>query len=125
MSVLKDNLINVRELLSEEDRWTQGSGARTEKGFSTIASSVEAACFCMIGAIDRVVYGPSQVPFFIPPHEKILEAVETQKKIAKVIESGIDHDRASAWETIVYFNDHDTRKHSDVLNILDRAIESC
>ena len=48
----------VRDVLSPPGAWTQGAYARTAGGHSTTASSPEARCWCLAGAIDRVLRFP-------------------------------------------------------------------
>ena len=45
--------MKVRELLSDETKWTQGTNARDSEGKGVAASSEEACSWCLIGAIFR------------------------------------------------------------------------
>ena len=48
--------MTVRELLSNESKWTHGTFARNKDGIGTGSCSPEACRWCVIGAINRV-YG--------------------------------------------------------------------
>lgn len=48
-------LEQARELLSDPAKWTQGYLARDKDGDSCPASSIDAVCFCALGAIHKVL----------------------------------------------------------------------
>ena len=43
--------MKVRELLSDESKWTQGVSARDSKGESVGVFDLTATCWCLIGAL--------------------------------------------------------------------------
>ena len=60
--------MKVKELLSDESKWTQGCYARDAFGVSIPFDADAAVCWCLAGAIHRV-YGPE------PIHLRILRRV--------------------------------------------------
>lgn len=91
-------LEEARELLSDESRWTKGVIARKANGSPTIVRDKKATCFCSIGAIYKV--------------SNNLHIVHTTELLHKVV-----------GDSISYFNDAPERKHSEVLEAFDKAIE--
>lgn len=92
-------LTEARELLSDENKWTQGWLARDKDGEPVDERQVEAVCFCSVGAI----YVTSD-PFTPVPYSarKYLEAIVGN---------------------VPNWNDHTNRKHSEILEAFDKAIE--
>lgn len=45
--------MKVRELLSDERRWTTGAHARDSAGQVVCYTSLDAVCFCLAGAVRR------------------------------------------------------------------------
>ncbi|MDH7796409.1 MULTISPECIES: hypothetical protein [unclassified Beijerinckia] len=97
---LLENLTKVRALLADPTKWTKGYLAKDESGNPTFAESSNAACYCMLGAINSVASPEEQrdvknaVRFHIPTYDK----------------------------SIADFNDDPNTNHHDVLNLLDRTI---
>jgi hypothetical protein len=48
-------LVGVKELLSDPKRWTQGVIARKSNNQITYPSDPEATCFCLAGALKKVI----------------------------------------------------------------------
>lgn len=97
-----EHLKKMRELLAKG--WTQGAWARDGNGTSVGPHSEKAKCFCMLGASTRAG-DPSDLEPLIP------------KSLAKAI--GLPP-RGGAF---IIFNDNPYRTQSDVLALIDRAIE--
>lgn len=93
-------LEEARELLSDESRWTQGVIARKANGRPTILEDNEAVCFCSLGAIGKQSDRYSSLE---------VQAVRT---LQKAVGTGVS-----------CFNDAPERKHSEVLEAFDKAIE--
>lgn len=91
----------ARSLLSEPDRWTQGTYARDADGKAVPPSDPAAVCFCIHGAILHVA--PSY-----PDMQTRLEAV---KALAD-----------SLWVSLVMFNDKRGRTQREVVALFDVAI---
>lgn len=49
-----ETLKAMRELISDEKRWTQHFTARDDKGRKTASDSPEAVCWCLIGAANKI-----------------------------------------------------------------------
>lgn len=54
MKTMLEILKAARELLNDEERWTQKSFAKDIHGFPVAAGSSDAVCFCMMGALAKV-----------------------------------------------------------------------
>lgn len=90
-------LRQLRQLLGDPKRWTQGTRARWVNR-PTEPQAREATSFCLIGAADRLDCSASVVP--------ILE-----------VELGTCN-----YFGVMSWNDNMWRKHADVIGLIDRAI---
>ena len=93
----KEILQAARQLISNQERWTQGAAARGLDRIECYAQSNAAVCWCILGAIGRCA-----------PNDR--RALLAERLIYLVLERG----------SIAEFNDNAT--HADVLSLLDRAI---
>lgn len=87
----------ARDTISDPKHWTQDANARTSDGQPTYASAPDADKFCMMGALYR--QGAHAY--------HLMEAI-------KRLQSQV------SFSYIPAFNDN--RKHSEVLDVFDRAI---
>lgn len=101
MSVFKV-LQDAREVIADENRWTQNAWARDADGHDINEHKPEATCFCLLGALS-VAAGAWDSPIYRDA-EKVLEKI------------GVE--RPSTW------NDAYGRTHAEVIDLLDRAIAS-
>ena len=98
---LLDNIKKVRDVLSDESKWTQGRYA-VDKDNVFIATTHSAACkWCLTGAIWRVA-----------------RDMKEQNEIVDYLKHKINYRRLSE------FNDAEDTKYQDIVNLLDTAIES-
>ena len=44
--------MKVKDLLTDESKWTQGAFARNSEGYSVHINSCFASCWCLLGAIE-------------------------------------------------------------------------
>ena len=102
MSISED-LKKVRKLLDSPEKWAQG----------TMFSDDGKAC-CLTGATTRVAYGDPYNSATICAGIRL----ELNRALRKAIRS--TGSRASGIET---WNDWHGRRHADVLNVIDIAIE--
>lgn len=100
---VKEVLIQARELISDERRWTVRSLARDKYGNSVPVSSPGATCWCSAGALSRV----------------ILENGNNDATVYTRIKDLLR--KAISGESYVAFND--SRTHEEVLKMFDKAIE--
>ena len=131
MNDVKARLLDVRNLL--EDCWIQGVMAANNKGIKVPLTSQYAEKFCLLGACERVMSE---------------EENDDPKAITDILHDvAFGHDPGFlnnppnwtkgqpekvrlSWETIVKrrkladWNDSKERQHSDVLELLDEAIDS-
>jgi hypothetical protein len=49
--------MKVKELLSEESKWTTGVLAKNGDGYDCSPTDPDASCFCLLGAIDKCYDG--------------------------------------------------------------------
>jgi hypothetical protein len=90
-----DKLRAARALISDPAKWTQGTIARDWTGKQTTADSIDAFCWCAIGAL-----------------EKVASNAEPFKLLKWSMPSG--------YRSIVSFNDSHT--HDEVLALFDKTI---
>lgn len=108
-------LVSVRELLSDEKRWTQGQEARDVSGDGVPPTSKDAVCWCLLGALYKSAL-LRQVCGDLAPEEATeawMSAVGLTCKIASPDNP----------DGIGDFNDRFDTTHADVLRVLDVAIE--
>jgi len=90
-----ETLKAARHLISDPAKWTQGTIARDWTGKQTTADSIDAFCWCAVGALEKV--GSNAGPF---------------RALRWAMPSG--------YRSIVSFNDSHT--HAEVLALFDKAI---
>ena len=96
-----EQLKAVKELIGTPERWTKGAAARNSRGDSTVPLAADACCWCVVGAVS-IVDGCDVRAF---------DAVGT-------------HLPPFALGSIHIYNDLPTTTHSDIMALLDRAIEA-
>lgn len=101
-----DLLREARALISDPDKWTQGTLARNAYGSEVASYSHDACKWCVAGAMLRVA-DSNDVPY----------STELSAHSALVLASR-ELFGSSAIEEV-----NDTRTHADVLALFDRAIE--
>lgn len=102
-----ETLTKVRELLSDPDRWCQGLRARNKDGLPVEPDGRTAVSWCLSGAIQRVS-ATSYLGF---------DAISAIDEI---------FDARSVLDEIIYVSleeYNDTHTHTEVLALLDEAIE--
>lgn len=103
LQILKE----ARELLSEPKRWTTQAAARDATGNEVSVDSPRAACFCSIGAIERMCLADGE--------EAYCRAERALRDAAKELFGS---------QSIVNANDRRPEGHAGVLKMFDRAIEA-
>lgn len=116
MTELVDDIIAVRQLLSDPNRWCQRTMAANAKGRGTLFDQPEAVRWCLLGAICKVTY-TDRLPL---PNYKIVKKYlndcvkkkrQTCSEIFPMELAGLE-----AW------NDANGRTHEEIINFLDEAI---
>lgn len=103
-------LKKVRSLLEKKERWTKKAYARTVDGSNThYPCDKDVVCYCLVGAVRRVENGTSE--------DVKNDAYEA---LGREI---LGKDSAFPADTIINYNDAKGRKHSQILNLIDRAIK--
>ena len=112
---LKD-LQAVRELLAQPERWTQMAYARDAAGSQVPETSTTAVCFCLSGAIWRIIANCSDsAGHSIADSSGRWSAVKNA-----LIPEGA---QVSPLRTLTRFNDMEDRSHADILKLLDDTIK--
>jgi hypothetical protein len=97
-------LKGARELLSDEDRWTQGVYARDDQCDEVGALDQDATCWCLVGALVRASGRESEDYDHEPAVKLIARSLGGRGEGA-----------------VAHFND--AARHPEVIAALDRAIE--
>jgi hypothetical protein len=105
-NAITENLVKVRELLSDKSRWTQRTFARDSNGWSTDVDSGNAVSWCLVGAMEKVAGRGNFISI-----EKMRSRVRASVP-----------DLANYGYSLSMFND--TQPHANVLALLDRAIDA-
>jgi hypothetical protein len=103
-----ETLTKARELLTARERWTKGHFARTAKDERCQYDDPKAACWCLAGAIARVIPGKG--------NESELLYDDVYDILTDALRAGREEGPFIQW------NDRPERTHGDVLALLDRAI---
>ena len=64
--------MKVKELLDSSDKWTQGTDAEKRDGQETHPDDPEAACWCLLGAIEKCYPVEERGSIY----ERIIEAIK-------------------------------------------------
>lgn len=57
--------MKVRELFSDESKWTQGADARNALGEKVMAEAEDAVCWCLFGAVQKCYGFGNRVPILV------------------------------------------------------------
>ena len=84
--------MKVKELLSDESKWTKGVLARTADGTACSPTSQHASCFCLLGAIDHCYAGsPCQIDISIVKLKRAIGRVVKHTPIPMTISQFNDY----------------------------------
>jgi hypothetical protein len=99
MTIYKDQFEAVYQLIEKPERWTKGWFARTEAGEKVAPRDPRAVCWCVEGALCKILNLPT------------------------ITTAGVDarNELECAYDLDATYNDN--RTHADVLALLKRAIE--
>lgn len=124
MKTVLDVLKAARELLSDESKWTQGDLVRAADGrYLDDVHSPEAACFCLVGGIDRSL---PPIPRRKEDSIDVLDAWhDLRSRSLKTVSRAIRSLTDSVYNepSIPRFNDDPGTTHEDILKVLDEAIK--
>ena len=101
---LLDNLKKIRELLSDESRWTRLVYARDANGARVNEHSPLACSWCLLGAVSAVCYHA----YTHNDNDCMTVLFHLERMLDK--------------KSIAVYNDSDTTKHSDILDLIDRTM---
>lgn len=110
----------IREILVETKRllekgWTQGGMAADGRGIPTSWWGKDAACFCLVGAVQRAV------------HDRAVQKGIDKYGEFEMVVLATNHLRDALGMTdrrLVWWNDHEGRRKADVIGLVDRGIEA-
>lgn len=95
-----------RELIAAPDRWTKWEFARFKNGDPCHYENLHAQCFCVLGALGKAA---GHADFTVEAKHKLYAALRITGNDGAI--------------SIAAFNDRDETQHTDVLTVLDKAIE--
>lgn len=99
-----DTLKAVRELINTRDKWTQQVYARNKTGTSVDERSLEVTCFCLVGALRRIV-NPYTNNYTLKLYNDVYRILSTNAKKYSLTD----------------FNDRAT--YEEVISLLDSTIQ--
>lgn len=101
-------LLRARSIIAEEKNWTKGCYARTGSGDEISPHLASASSFCALGAIRRAA-GENTQCHGAAAH-RALHGAALQLYFTRIGTS------------VPEFNDHNSTRHADVLEVFDHAI---
>lgn len=99
MKTTKDNLLELRKLLTKRSAWTAHALARTVYGSETTPRNQHAVCWCLLGGIQKIA--------------------QTQTEIYN-LQAALTENLPSGYYNLAILNDGSS--HKDVLTLIDKAI---
>ena len=107
MTTLLESLESIKETLHAPDCWTQYSFATDEMGSEVNVNDPIATSFCLMGAV--ILADP--------------DFDEGSTEVARALQNEIDK-LYGDYATLTVFNDAYDVKHSDVIKVIDLAIDA-
>ena len=118
----RDLLIEARRLLDKPEHWTQSAPARTHRGGLRLPpSSPHASCWCLTGAVDKAAHDRDAAKLIAATAISFLWTT-VQARRGLLLWSCAEPDRRWSVHDLQAWNDHQGRKHADVLAVLDATI---
>jgi len=113
---LVSDLKELKTLLENPARWTQGVNARNSNGNQVDARSTNATCFCLYGNAARVTFGTRKFVYGSTEHERY-------GRVTSMLQRAVPRQpgKLSLQQPIAAFNDSAT--HAAVMAVIDKAIE--
>jgi len=107
------------DLLSDPAKWTKSAMAKDAIGKSVQPYEPAAACFCMMGAMERGARGileNHQIRDYYANATALNAEVEAQRMVSHIL-----YDRRGIF-SIPGFNDHSDTTHDEVVSIMTEAL---
>ena len=101
-----DNIKKVRDVLSDESKWTQAAYARDKDDIAVGVTSESACKWCLMGAIFGVAKD-------INEEKEIINCLRDFLPKIDIVVYNYD---------VVVYNDAEDTKYEDITNLLDKAI---
>lgn len=92
--------MKIKELFSDESKWTQGRYARDKDGIKTNIKNDNASCWCLVGAVFKC--------YIYHNADKAIQKLE--KKFGK----------SKSYKNIVQWNDHPKRTFKQVKTLVNK-----
>lgn len=115
--LIKENLIQIKALIKDPKHWIQGESTRDAAGSPTSPFSEKATCFCITGALEKVVYSESNA--------NEVNTVKLYIEIMRSIRNAISVITATSVDQCSVSTYNDSHTHTEVMTLLDKAIELC
>ena len=115
-----DVLKETKALLSDPSSWNKTYFAVDFKGRSVNTTDESACRWCLAGAIFHVA--DVSLDSTLDDKKLVCDTIDHIEKLDDI--TNIDQDALGHNEPIVYFNDKDDTTHENVIDILDKAIQS-
>ena len=107
-------LQQARDLIASPEAWTQGTYARNASGKRTPLAGPDAVCWCVSGALRRIIERAETDPIPDPLRDLWYETIPVVNRIANL----------DMYSTLPIWNDKKGRTHAEVIALLDAAIEA-
>jgi hypothetical protein len=114
-------LVKARDLIAKPEHWTTGCAARMSAGGASVEPhSMEAACWCSIGALRKVASDMSKAKVDYWSGASSPAYLSALRTLSRAIEPDCAPHRAT--EVVAAFNDLDTTEHQRVIGAFNAAI---
>lgn len=107
-------LMAVRDTIKDDRNWNKEFFAQDDQGQDCSVLSDDATSFCVLGALDKVVYS-----FYNTNLTNLYDKFLEYKRIIEQFVPQVNNKCS-----VVDFNDSDDTTHSDVIQVLNQAISS-
>lgn len=107
--------MKVKELLSEETKWTKNHYAKNEEGEPVSSLFSEACCWCLKGAVTKCYYNPAIENYHVIQQEAV---DKLRAAVKQLFPSRVNHPSRCEAAT---FNDHPETTFADIQKVLELA----
>lgn len=109
-------LKEAKKVISDPNRWTKEAYAKTATGHRTDPNSPRAHCYCISGAVRKVI-GLGTLPSYLQDTRN-----DQYYRVMKILDIAA---ASTAFKTanVIAFNDLERTSHEDMMQVIDLAIE--
>lgn len=105
-------MTKLRELLSDESKWTQTAFARDRRGRVVPLSSPEACQFCLVGGLDKLDISWDE---WIAKHDKITAYISELPNAERFVGRSVTSNRPNTEYSVSKFNDFNSWETIDAM----------